>query len=139
MIDGKRVDLSDETVQNIKDQLGEKKEYLMKKKGDKIYWANSNGKIYSYETSGNAPLLPFESLNRKTLERAAKFIQLQNFADEVNGEFSNSKWHIRYDYTAHVTWAHKSYLDGGVYFSSEEAAQKAIDYFGEDFFKEYVT
>jgi len=136
MLNGKQIELSEETAKNLADSF-EEKEYYAYKNWDRVYWADRQrieSAIAFPETDIKST--HFESKNRNTLERANKWIQLQNFADEVNGEFGEFKFYVHiYKRDVCVTINTVSYTSH-VCFSSKENAQKAIDYFGEDFFRE---
>ena len=138
VLDGKKIELSEETVKNLSESLKEKK-YLQRIPGEDLYYIDSLGDIsILLNPQAPIPLAKNESYNRRTLEKALKFIQLQNFADEVNVEFGEYIYYLLC-YGDVVKGSHENIKSrGSVYFSSEEAAQKAIDYFGEEWIKDYL-
>jgi len=140
VLDGKKIPLSEETVKNLSKSLKEKR-YLMADPNKDIFGIMaSGGTIQNYGTLCDYKLQANESHNRRTLEKALKFIQLQNFADEVNEEFDGADQYFIYlsDWEISIGRTFADMGDGGVYFSSTEAAQKAIDYFGEEWIKDYM-
>ena len=138
VLDGKKIPLSEETVKNLSESIKEKK-YLQSIPGKDLFYCDSNGEICGFKHHTTRPLEPNESHNRRTLEKALKFIQLQNFADEVNEEFYGNKIYLAVEKdNLRTSQVSESWNDGIVYFSSEEAAQKAIDYFGEEWIKDYL-
>jgi len=139
VLDGKKIELSEETVKNLSESLKEKR-YLQRVPGKDLYYITSDSSVLSVPCMTQTPLAQNESHNRRTLEKALKFIQLQNFADEVNEEFDGADQYFIYlsDWEISIGRTFADMGDGGVYFSSTEAAQKAIDYFGEEWIKDYM-
>lgn len=74
-------------------------------------------------------------------ERRKVMAELQNIADEYNGKFTDRKYWIGYDSDEDYLWVDSldfEYPVGVVLFSSENAAQKAIDIVGKDRIRKYV-
>ena len=139
-IDGQNTPFSDETIQSIKnllkDQIKEevpKEEAFDLKEGDVYYFIDRHGDVPDAICLQPKNLGPLESKNKATLERAVQFIELQNYADKVNGGFGEKRYFLYLNgKTIYISsW---NSPDGTVYFSSRKLAQQALDHFGKDFF-----
>src|SRR6056297_976384 len=114
----------------------------MAQEGDEVFYIDPYGAIDSVPLIKHRPLDPNESLNKHTLGKALKYIQLQNFADEVNEETELGGvffiWYDAYKDVIEINDMLEYIFDASIRFSSREAAQKAIDYFGRDWLMDYL-
>ena len=115
----------------------------MAQEGDEVFYIDPYGAIDSVPLIKHRPLDPNESLNKHTLGKVLKYIQLQNFADEVNEETDAVEdvfciYYDDYDDSIKIGSFSIGNKDGNVRFSSLEAAQKAIDYFGRGWLLDYL-
>jgi len=141
VLNGRKTELSEETAKNLENSL-QKEEHLMAQEGDRVSYISIHGDIIEWTPFRQRPLDPNESLNKNTLEKALKYIQFQNFADEVNEETEVGGvffiWYDAYKDVIEINDMLEYIFDASIRFSSREAAQKAIDYFGRDWLMDYL-
>jgi len=141
VLNGRKTELSEETAKNLENSL-QKEEHLMAQEGDRVFYIDKHGDIKGWTPPIQRPLDPNESLDRNILEKALKYIQFQNFADEVNEETEVGGvffiWYDAYKDVIEINDMLEYIFDASIRFSSREAAQKAIDYFGRDWLMDYL-
>jgi hypothetical protein len=134
---GEKIPLSEETEKRL-EEAAKKKDPLVLTHEEEYYVVDRNA-IASSRIRRNTNLsserkLPiYSSRKPELLEKAEKYLRLLNYADAVNGEFEDGKAHVISNIG--ILSSSKG-LDECIEFSSRKLAQQAIDYFGEDFFKE---
>lgn len=148
VVNGKEIELTEEVLEAMRiivnaigaEKVEEVKEAIPKQydlyDGDIYYYpSGTNLDINENECLKDRDLKAFESKNKNTLERAMKWIELQNYADQVNTDGCFAMWYLYCD-LAHMkihTAKRGEWVSSDIYFTSQEAAQGALKHFGDDF------
>jgi hypothetical protein len=134
-LDGNKIEISDETAKNLKEQFKEPEFDL--KRGDTIYFpAYDDAGADAQKISSKRNLNPWESKSEENILWIEAVLKLKNWAD-ANNEVFEDDYHYLAQMDGNITIGkyRGDVFEGIVYFSSKEIAQKAIDYFGKAFIK----
>lgn len=152
MINGKKIELSEETVKNIEKQFIPKKKSIFKKceHNGKYYFVNTNGDVQMQTDKGGVcEKKRHENVNynldkdylqnrtdREHLNRKLEKFSLENGGDEIDwNNQEQQKWNMYYDY-AHglIRYQYTTIYrePHNAYFISKEVCQQAIDKFGDE-------
>ena len=150
MLDGKKIELSEETAENLKRELAVKKEVWKPKKNEKYYLITGKGSVEhakNKEWGIDIDLLKYGNYF-KTKEEAEKiskiislYLRMSKWADTFNDEFDLSRNTCRYYiYFNKKTGFEIRWVDLNnnskeffqIYFSSKKLAEQCLSEFREE-------
>lgn len=150
VIDGKKIELSEDTVENIKKELSKKEpttyEELMESfSNGNVYFIGISGDISHYQ-EGRYVLEKNDAYSEKQLESIIALNKLANVAYVLNDGWIPD-WGSNEEFKYSICLSHDKLKTewwwkdnhGCVCFKSKELAQKAIDILGEDEIRKALT